>query len=353
MNTLKKFSVESGKELFIFEYQGRTATISTELLAFEGYTHPKKAWNDIKERECFETGYEFETLEGEELKRFKNTIKQSDDLTQVVTNSVTTLYDQYKSVPRIDIVFEEGIFGTMYASNSGHATHFKKFMRREVNPQIRKAGRYDQIENELEHIEDEKERNLRIKIKQYGDILKHDKNDLVASHQLNSCKLELDIYLNSNAISEVNEKVDNIEEKLSKTTVLREGDLSPKAISKKFNVCSLNNLPHSLFAENLAMDLGIYVSPQGNTGYQDEYISINLTDKGGKTVPEVKYSKAAYDLMVEHIKENGLIITEPKYFSRGKKKGMFDHCYILFNGKRQIKINEKTYKYYCESQEAM
>ncbi|WP_342494106.1 hypothetical protein [Bacillus sp. FSL R5-0447] len=353
MNTLKNFSVESGKELFIFEYQGRTATISTELLAFEGYTHPKKAWNDVKERECFETGYEFETLEGEELKRFKNTIKQSDDLTQVVTNSVTTLYDQYKSVPRIDIVFEEGIFGTMYASNSGHATHFKKFMRREVSPSLRQEGRFDQIENELKKIEDEKERTLRIKVKRYADIVYLDENDLVALNQLNTYKTELKLYLSSKEIAEVTEKVDQIEAKLSKTTVLRDGDMSPDAIAKKFNVFSISNLPHNRFAENLARDLGIYLSPQGNIGYQDEYISINLTDKGGNTVPEVKYSRAAYNLMVEHIEKNGLVITDPKYFSRGKKKGSFDHSYILFNGTRQIKINEKTYKYYCESQETV
>lgn len=254
---------------------------------------------------------------------------------------MTTLYDQYKSVPRIDIVFEEGIFGTMYASNSGHATHFKKFMRREVSPSLRQEGRFDQIENELKKIEDEKERTLRIKVKRYADIVYLDENDLVALNQLNTYKTELKLYLSSKEIAEVTEKVDQIEAKLSKTTVLRDGDMSPDAIAKKFNVFSISNLPHNRFAENLARDLGIYLSPQGNIGYQDEYISINLTDKGGNTVPEVKYSRAAYNLMVEHIEKNGLVITDPKYFSRGKKKEVLIIVIFYLMERDKLKLTKK------------
>lgn len=70
------------------------------------------------------------------------------------------MYEQYKSVPKLDIVYEEGIYGVMYASNSGHANEFKKFMRREVNPSIRENGNFDMIYFQIESIADEKERDL-------------------------------------------------------------------------------------------------------------------------------------------------------------------------------------------------
>ncbi|MGG3890328.1 hypothetical protein [Metabacillus fastidiosus] len=109
MNNIIKFeSVENGKELFLFELDGKIATIAPELMAFEGYGAASKAWFDIKEREDFEDGYEYKTLQGEELKLFKQVLKESKDLS-LITSEVKTLYDQYKSAPRLDIVFEEGI----------------------------------------------------------------------------------------------------------------------------------------------------------------------------------------------------------------------------------------------------
>lgn len=158
MNNIVKFTGEEGKDLYLFELDGKIATIAPELMAFEGYANPKKSWNDVKEREDFEEDYEYKTLHGDNLKYFKEILKQSDDLTMVVTEMVTTLYDQYKSVPRLDIVFEDGIFGVMYSSNSGHANKFKKFMRREVNPQLSKTGKFDLVENEISKIEDETEK---------------------------------------------------------------------------------------------------------------------------------------------------------------------------------------------------
>lgn len=346
MSNIIKFS-DGNRELFIFKWNGKIATIAPELMAFEGYANAAKSWFDIKEREGFEEEFEFETLQGDKLKAFKEFLKsQSKDLYSLVTDSVKTLYDQYKSVPRLDIVFEEGIYGVMYSSNSGHANKFKKFMRREVNPQLQRTGSFDIVKHEISKIEDEKEKSLRMKIKMYEDILKVDPSDLVAINQLNHFKLELTQYLHSKELQEVRNEVKQIEDKLAKTTVLREGDMSPEAVAKKFNVFSTSNRPHILFAENLARDLGFYVDPQGNAGYQDDMISINLTDKGGKTVPEIKYSKKAVELMEEHINENGLRLSEPEYFKKGNRKGQFNFAYMYFENGRKIKVNEATYNLY-------
>jgi hypothetical protein len=215
-----------------------------------------------------------------------------------------------------------------------------------VNPQLQRTGSFDIVKHEISKIEDEKEKSLRMKIKMYEDILKVDPSDLVAINQLNHFKLELSQYLHSKELQKVRNEVKQIEDRLAKTTVLREGDMSPEAVAKKFNVFSTSNRPHNLFAENIARDLGIYIDPQGNAGYQDEYISINLTDKGGQTVPEVKYSKKAIELMEKHINENGLQLGEPEYFKKGSRKGQFNFAYMYFENGRRIKVNEATYNLY-------
>jgi hypothetical protein len=219
-------------------------------------------------------------------------------------------------------------------------------MRREVNPQLQRTGSFDIVKHEISKIEDEKEKSLRMKIKMYEDILKIDPKDLFATAQLSICKSELNEYLNSKRLEEVHSEVKQIKSQLAKTTVLREGDMSPEAVAKRFNVFSTSNRPHNLFAENIARDLGIYIDPQGNAGYQDEHISINLTDKGGQTVPEVKYSKKAIEMMEKHINENGLQLGEPEYFKKGSRKGQFNFAYMYFENGRRIKVNEATYNLY-------
>lgn len=345
MSDIIKFT-DGNKQLLLFVYEDRVATISTELMEFEGYAEPRKAWYKIKNREDFEEPHEFKTLQDEELKNFKN--KYGDIIIEEVTDLETsiTIYDKYKKANTLDIVFEEGVYGVMYSSNSGHANKFKKFMRRVVNPQLQRTGSFDIVKHEISKIEDEKEKSLRMKIKMYEDILKIDPKDLFATAQLSICKSELNEYLNSKRIEQMDNRVQQIEDRIAKTTVLREGDMSPEAVAKKFNVFSTSNRPHNLFAENIARDLGIYIDPQGNAGYQDEYISINLTDKGGQTVPEIKYSKKAIELMEKHINENGLQLGEPEYFKKGSRKGQFNFAYMYFENGRRIKVNEATYNLY-------
>lgn len=344
MSDIIKFT-DGNKQLLLFVYEGRVATISTELMEFEGYANTRKSWFDAKEREEFEYGIEYKTLQGEELRKFKE--DYGNIIIEDVTTRVTsTIYDKYKKSNTLDIVFEEGIYGVMYSSNSGHANKFKKFMRREVNPQLQRTGSFDIVKHEISKIEDEKEKSLRMKIKMYEDILKIDPKDLFATAQLSICKSELNGYLNSKRLEEVHSEVKQIKSQLAKTTVLREGDMSPEAVAKRFNVFSTSNRPHNLFAENIARDLGIYIDPQGNAGYQDEHISINLTDKGGQTVPEVKYSKKAIEMMEKHINENGLSLSEAEYFKKGSRKGQFNFAYMYFENGRRIKVNEATYNLY-------
>lgn len=344
MNIITSFEVE-GKELYLFELDGKIATIAPELLAFEGYANPKKSWNDVKEREEFEEDYEYKTLQGEDLKVFKSVLKESDDLSLVVTEMVTTLYDQYKSVPRLDIVLEEGIFGVMYASNSNHASKFKKFMRRDVNPKLNSGGKFDLVENEINKIEDETEKTLLMKIKMYEDVLKIDASDNIANNQLNTFKNELSTYLQSKELMKINNKLQQIEDKVNRSVVVREGDCTGEAIARKFNIFSQNNKPHGQFAEHMAKKLGFYITPDGNIGHQDDYVTVNLLQRGGVEVPALKYSKLAVELIAENLEVEGLLFDDVEVGKQGKNKGVFKKAKVVFDT-GNIWVNEVTYNLY-------
>lgn len=333
MNGIEKFT-EGNKGLFLFELDGKVATIAPELTAFEGYANPKKSWNDIKEREDFEDGYEFKTIQGDDLKLFKEVLKQSDDL-----------YKQYKSVPRLDIVLEEGIFGAMYASNSGHANKFKNFMRREVNPKLNSDGKFDYVENEISKVEDETEKQLRLRISKCQSLFDIAPTDYLTAIQLNNLKNELHQYLQSKQIEQVHNKVEALEYKVNRLVVVREGDKTAEAVARHFSIFSTSNKPHGNFAEHMAKKLGFYISPDGNIGFQDEHVTINLIQRGGTEVPVLKYSKEAVKLMSESLENEGLEFADVEHWKQGSNKGKFKRAKIEFDT-GNIWVNETTYNLY-------
>ncbi|WP_423734327.1 hypothetical protein ACO9S3_08345 [Bacillus velezensis] len=341
MNEILKFTTQ-GNDLYLFKLDGKPATLAPELMAFEGYKDSRRAWHDIKEKEEFEEKYEYITLKGDDLKHFKDNILKNNDHAKVVGKTTTTLYDQYKSVPRLDIVLEEGIFGVMHYSNSGHANQFKKFMRREVNPQLSKEGQFDIQENEINNIVDEKEKQLTLKIKKYRDLLAVDKTDLAVISQLKQCETDLRIHKQDNRIKTIEEEVGA----LKQISILREGDMSASVISEEFGIYSTSNIPHNKFAEKLAKEMGIYRNPSGGQPYKDDWISIGLRSYGGKVAAEIRYSQKALELMKEYVYENGLRFGSPEYFVRGPKKGEFKELKIYFSDGKSINVNEVTYKKY-------
>ena len=98
MSDIIKFT-DGDKQLLLFVYEGRVATISTELMEFEGYANTRKSWFDAKEREEFEYGIEYKTLQGEELRKFKE--DYGNIIIEDVTTGVTsTIYDKYKIIQK-------------------------------------------------------------------------------------------------------------------------------------------------------------------------------------------------------------------------------------------------------------
>ena len=221
----------------------------------------------------------------------------------------------------------------------------------------RTTGKYDTIEHEIMKIEDEEERKLTLAVYKLEELYKIDNDELTAL-RLENKRNKLDTYKQNKKIIEIenkvedySKKVDETNNKIAKTTVLREGDMSAENIAKKFNIFSTSGKPHNKFAEKLAKVLGFYINPEGNSGYSDDYISINLTTRGGTTIPTIKYSKLAFEEMKKYIDENGLHIEEPPVFYKRKCKngnvGDFNYSRIIFDEiEDSIKINKVTYNVY-------
>lgn len=237
----------------------------------------------------------------------------------------------------------------------------------EVLTKIRTIGKYDVVESEISNIVDDKERLLSLKVHQLEELVKIDPTDIVSGMLLNNKKIELNQYLQDKKIAEIDSKISTVDnkisqvedrfnetnDKISKAMVLREGDMSAEVIAKKLNIFSINNKPHNKFADCMAKVLGFYLHPEGNSGYEDQFIAINLTSRGGVTIPTIKYSKLAFEEMEKYIEENGLHIENPpttyKRNCKGGKVGDFKNSRIIFDEiEESININKTTYNIYNE-----
>lgn len=103
MNVINDVKNKDEIELFIFKLNEKNCVIAPELMAFEGYTNAAKAWFDIKNREGLKEKIDFITFKNTKLKLFKKYLKTINSNSLV--DKSRTLYEQYRSVPRIDLVF--------------------------------------------------------------------------------------------------------------------------------------------------------------------------------------------------------------------------------------------------------
>ncbi|QNR65454.1 Bro-N domain-containing protein [Paenibacillus peoriae] len=325
----------------------------SNLIKFEGFNVEFLTKEDVNF--YFEGNILFHGGQTSDLLNYSNSRKAigdhvDEESKHLVKNSDVTNRD-FRKLNNAGETFitEDGIIDLIYNSKLPKAKAFKKTVKRVIK-QIQVTGRYDEVENQITQIEDETEKALRQKVYAFENVIKVTPSDMFAMVGLSTAKSELESYLSRVRLEEVNDKIDYLDSKVKKATVLREGDLSPEAVARKYNIFSINDNPHPKFAECLARELNLYIKPEGNAGYQDDYVSVNFTDRNGVTVPLLKYSKKAVELFDEYIEENGLKLDEPpKYFVRGSKKGSYDYTYMRFSQHDiAIKVNETTYKLYSK-----
>ena len=245
---------------------------------------------------------------------------------------------------------EDGLYEVLMQSRKPIAKQFKKEVKA-ILKEYRKHGKYDSIEQQIMLIEDEKERTLTMELYKLNELLKINPNDMFNILQVKNKEQELALYKQSLQLEDIKNEVKDIKqvtEGIKKATVLREGDSNAYVVADRFGIYSTNNKAHNQFASKMAKILGIYVNPEGNSGYQDEYVSVNLTNYGGKTTATLMYSEKAVNKMREYIKENGLLI-KPVYYIKGDKKGQFKEAILYLDGEDSyIKVNETTYNKYLD-----
>lgn len=239
---------------------------------------------------------------------------------------------------------EDGVYEVLMQSRKPIAKQFKKKIK-EIVKEIRKTGSFDVVENTIMKIEDEKERLLRFKINGQENILTIDPSDMMANALLTNYKLELNQYLSDKKINAISNEVKTLKHKVDRSVIVREGDKTAEAVARQFSIFSSSNKPHGNFAEHMAKKLGFYISPDGNIGYQDDFVTVNIVQRGGTEVPTLKFSKEAVRLMSDSVENEGLNFTDVEYGKRGADKGKFKRAKIEFDT-GNIWVNETTYNLY-------
>lgn len=129
-------------------FDNRICWIAKDIAKVLGYDDSSKAVNQCIKSENFESGVEYEVLYGDKLKELKKLIG--------VTHT-----SYLKQTPKLVIFYEEGLYGFINYSELPLGISFRKWLRREVLPELRETGSYS-INNNLktEIHEDKHEDNL-------------------------------------------------------------------------------------------------------------------------------------------------------------------------------------------------
>ncbi|HAT4138775.1 BRO-N domain-containing protein [Clostridium perfringens] len=155
---IKKFNDE---EIITLILDNRICWIAKDVAKILNYDDPSKAINQCIKAEKFEYGIEYEVLAGDKLKEVKRLIG-------------VTHISYLKQTPKLVIFYEEGLYGFINYSKLPIGISFRKWLRREVLPELRAKGTYsinkesykynlkDESENLSLYIQDKlnKERNL-------------------------------------------------------------------------------------------------------------------------------------------------------------------------------------------------
>jgi prophage antirepressor-like protein len=133
-------------------------------------------------------------------------------------------YELYSIGKRGEIfINEDGVFDLIYNSKMPKAKEFKKKVK-DIVKKVQQTGKYDVVENKIQAIEDEKEKNLSLTVYNLEQAVKNNPTDMLMMFTYNSKKQELDTYKelkrieteNKKLINEVNNKVDELTEENKK-----------------------------------------------------------------------------------------------------------------------------------------
>jgi prophage antirepressor-like protein len=123
----------NGSKIHTFMWNNKPCWIANEIVSIFDYADPSKTIQQCIKAEEFEIGVEYDILKGNDLKTFKEFVSK------VTTVEVVT---QLKYVPQLTIFYEDGMYGFLQYTDKPIGVAFRKWLRREVLPEIRKTGKY-------------------------------------------------------------------------------------------------------------------------------------------------------------------------------------------------------------------
>jgi len=123
----------NGNEIHTFVWNNKPCWIANEIVSIFDYADPSKTIQDCISAEEFELGVEYDLLKGDNLKAFKELVGK------VTTSAVVT---SLKFVPQLTIFYEDGLYGFLQYTDKPIGVQFRKWIRRDVLPEIRQTGAY-------------------------------------------------------------------------------------------------------------------------------------------------------------------------------------------------------------------
>ena len=141
-----------GKQIYNFVWNGRPCWVAVDVVGIFDYIQKSKTVFNCIRRENFEIGVEYDFLDGEELKEFKEVFSEQ--------------LGDTKFASKVVIFYEEGLYGFINYTEMPIGVEFRSWIRREVMPTLRKKGYY--IADESINLDEEILKTSDVKVKNTG-----------------------------------------------------------------------------------------------------------------------------------------------------------------------------------------
>ncbi len=120
----------------------------------------------------------------------------------------------------LNLLTEAGVYKLVFKSRKPNAEELTDWISEEVLPKIRKTGKFDVVEDKINRIEDEKERQMNLSLHMYEQALKINPNDMLSAINYNQTKLQLDAYKQQKQLEEINNKVGDMGKRIDNFIVI-------------------------------------------------------------------------------------------------------------------------------------
>ena len=199
--------------------------MNKELTIFEGIELEVLTKEDVNidfNGECLFNGKQVTTILGYSKENYARDINRhcDEDCIELITkDKLTSKMELTLGQRGTYFINEDGVMDLIYNSKLPKAKEFKKKVR-EIVKSVQATGKYDSIEEQIKTIQDETERNLKLTIYQYQQIVKIQPNDILSAMCLSQKQNELNTYLQSKEIAKIKDDIEEVTKKLDNVCVI-------------------------------------------------------------------------------------------------------------------------------------